>query len=221
MDSSDRINSSFTQAYNKIHNAYDAASEEDEIVLNQCIAQARSLLEEPSIPRYHRIKTLLLLTSMVGNRSEAQYFHRQADNLYRLVRAHEAPGANPKVDKALAELSESLEELRVALAEEVSAADADEVAAAIAADKKEAAEAEREAKEADWADAKALGYEATDEGVRKMKEFSASKAAPTVLRTSCFFPHTANQWHRKTPRRQHQRSSREWSTIGTMSCTKT
>jgi hypothetical protein len=56
----DAIHAMFTKAYNNIFRAYDAASEDEELALAMCIAQARAPLEQPGIPRYHTIKTHLL-----------------------------------------------------------------------------------------------------------------------------------------------------------------
>ena len=57
---SNTINKTFTEAYNKIHRVYDAATTDDEPTLNSCIDQTRALLEELGIPRYHTIKAHLL-----------------------------------------------------------------------------------------------------------------------------------------------------------------
>ena len=57
---SDNINKNFTEAYNKIHLVYDAATADDQVALNSCVDQTRALLEEPEIPRYHTIKAHLL-----------------------------------------------------------------------------------------------------------------------------------------------------------------
>lgn len=74
------------------------------------IGQASALLEEPAIPTYHYIKTLLLLTSMTGDYSEALQYHRRAEIQYHVVRIREK--TNPVVQPALAALWASIEELR-------------------------------------------------------------------------------------------------------------
>lgn len=58
--SSDTINRNFIKAYNEIHYAYDAAAEDDQDALNECVKQARDLLKEPAIPTLHKTKTHLL-----------------------------------------------------------------------------------------------------------------------------------------------------------------
>lgn len=39
--------------------------------LDECIAKARDLLQDPAIPRYHHMKTLVLLGSTLGEWEEA------------------------------------------------------------------------------------------------------------------------------------------------------
>jgi hypothetical protein len=46
----------FTKTFNEIATTFNDCAEDDHITLNQCIARTRALLEEPSIPRYFRIK---------------------------------------------------------------------------------------------------------------------------------------------------------------------
>jgi hypothetical protein len=62
----DRINKSYTKEFNSINAAVDAADEDDDLALRRCCMRARALLAEPTMPLYHRIKTLLLLASIVG-----------------------------------------------------------------------------------------------------------------------------------------------------------
>lgn len=62
----ERINKSYTKEFNSINAAVDAADEDDELALRRCCTRARALLAELTIPLYHRIKTLLLLASIVG-----------------------------------------------------------------------------------------------------------------------------------------------------------
>jgi hypothetical protein len=54
-----------------ISEVYNASTEDDVLALKGCVLRARSLLEEPKIPRYYRIKTLLLLASTVADPEEA------------------------------------------------------------------------------------------------------------------------------------------------------
>ena len=68
----DTINQHFSKEYKSISDVYNDSTEDDVLALKGCVLRARSLLEEPSIPRYYRIKTLLLLASMVPDPSEAQ-----------------------------------------------------------------------------------------------------------------------------------------------------
>jgi hypothetical protein len=68
--SADHLNKSYTKEFNSINTAVnDATSEDNELVLRCCRMRARALLDEPTIPLYHRIKTLLLLAIIVGRPS--------------------------------------------------------------------------------------------------------------------------------------------------------
>jgi len=63
---SDQIDKSYTDEYNSIYKACTDVDGKDEITRGRCYVRARSMLDEPTIPLYHRIKTLLLLAGMVG-----------------------------------------------------------------------------------------------------------------------------------------------------------
>jgi hypothetical protein len=67
----DTINQMFSKEYTSISEVYNASTEDDVLALKGCVLRARSLLEEPKIPRYYRIKTLLLLASTVADPEEA------------------------------------------------------------------------------------------------------------------------------------------------------
>jgi hypothetical protein len=62
---SDLINKSYTKEYNSIYEACNAAGE-DQRAPGRCRIRALALMDEPTIPLYHLIKTLLLLASIVG-----------------------------------------------------------------------------------------------------------------------------------------------------------
>lgn len=115
---SDAINRRFTKEYNRLQNVYATADEDDADALNACIRGAKALLEDFAIPRFHRIKTLLLLTSVVPDVHEARTYHWEAEALWRVVRAYEPKGANVLVEEGLEQIRESIEELRSALEHE-------------------------------------------------------------------------------------------------------
>ena len=106
------IDSQFSDAFDALHKLYD----NDE--LDQCIAGAESLLQNNALPRYHRIKTLLLLASTVGDRSDAEGYRSQAELLWRIVRRWNPEGEDDKVDEALAETRITLDEVKGVLAGE-------------------------------------------------------------------------------------------------------
>jgi hypothetical protein len=127
--SADHLNKSYTKEFNSINTAVnDATCEDDELALSRCRMRARALLDEPTIPLYHRIKTLLLLASMVGRPSshashriasfanertttedvdEATAFLRRAKTQIGVARAYQAKNddKNPEAEEALTELN--------------------------------------------------------------------------------------------------------------------
>jgi len=140
--SADRLNKSYTKEFNSINTAVnDATSEDDELALSRCRMRARAPLEEPTIPLYHRIKTLLLLASIVGRPlshashriasfanerttledvDEATAFLRRAKTQIGVARAYQAKNddKNPEAEEAILELNGTLEEVRAYLAED-------------------------------------------------------------------------------------------------------
>lgn len=72
----DLIDKSYTNEYNSIYKAYTDADEDDELTRRRCYMRTRALLAEPTIPLYHRIKTLLLLAGMVGMLSHHLFSYR-------------------------------------------------------------------------------------------------------------------------------------------------
>lgn len=159
------INKLFTDRYNEIYTKYTAADENDEEALDDCIKQAHALLLEPAIPRYHRIKTWLLLASMVGDIEEALMYHNKADILLRVVRSHEVTGATIPacVEATLNKLGEEVEELREILTREAAAEDRSN--AISAQETKNIAAAEREQEKNDYLDADILGFPTNEAGV--------------------------------------------------------
>lgn len=100
------IDRQFTDAYNQIHELYD----NDE--LDECIEQAQQLLQDPAIPRYHRMKTYILLVSTIGEWTEANGYRSQAETLWRIVRRWHPEGEDAKVDAAMQELRTALDALK-------------------------------------------------------------------------------------------------------------
>jgi hypothetical protein len=98
----------------------NAASKEDKVQIRGIIAIARALLNESAILRYHSIRTILLLATLIGDTKEAEKYLAEANILLRVVRANKEYG-NPEVDKPLAELKSSIAELQDILAKEFAA----------------------------------------------------------------------------------------------------
>ncbi|KAH7068464.1 hypothetical protein FB567DRAFT_615196 [Paraphoma chrysanthemicola] len=74
------IGKDYTKAINELVDLYNTDQ------LDECLSEAQKLLEDPTLPRYHRIKNLILLANMVETWTEADYLRTQAEDLYRLGR---------------------------------------------------------------------------------------------------------------------------------------
>jgi hypothetical protein len=72
--------------------------------------QARELPSEPAIPRYHRIKTLLLLTSTIKDQDEANSYRIEAEALWQVDRRWHPEGEDEKLDGYMAEIRGVLKE---------------------------------------------------------------------------------------------------------------
>jgi hypothetical protein len=106
------IDDQFTDRFNEANALWD----EDR--LEECIVKARELLAEPAIPRYHEIKTLLLLASTVEDWYEANGYRIEAEGLWRIVRRWHPEGEDEELDGYMAEIRGVLDEADRVLQEE-------------------------------------------------------------------------------------------------------
>ncbi|EUC43439.1 hypothetical protein COCMIDRAFT_100857 [Bipolaris oryzae ATCC 44560] len=90
----------------------------DNELLDDCVESARELLEDPVVPRFHRMKTLLLLGSALEDLNEACDCLEEADKLWKLIRSYHLEGQDVDVDKTMAEVRASLDQLAKALKNE-------------------------------------------------------------------------------------------------------
>ncbi|KFZ16758.1 hypothetical protein V502_04924 [Pseudogymnoascus sp. VKM F-4520 (FW-2644)] len=104
MDNEDQVMQFFGRAYNKVLQLYNEDDKEEE-----CIAAAQNLLEDPDLPRYHRIKTLVLLGSSLNEWDETETCRLEAERLWEQARRHCAQLDNPDAPRALAKLSVDLD----------------------------------------------------------------------------------------------------------------
>jgi hypothetical protein len=106
------IDSQFTDGFNEAN----ALWEQDR--LEECIVKAHELLAEQAIPRYHRMKTLLLLASTVGDWYEANSYRVEAEALWQIVRRWHPEGEDENIDGHMAEIRGILEDADRMLQEE-------------------------------------------------------------------------------------------------------
>ncbi|KAK4952032.1 hypothetical protein LTR10_009952 [Elasticomyces elasticus] len=76
----DRVSERFDRAFAELHQI----SEDDKI--DECVELAQILLEESDIPRYHRIKVLIMLSSCTADWREAEAYRVEAEQLWSFLR---------------------------------------------------------------------------------------------------------------------------------------
>ncbi|SMR42730.1 unnamed protein product [Zymoseptoria tritici ST99CH_1E4] len=102
------IDRAFTQAYNEVAEHYN----NDE--LEECVRKGKEILDDDAAPRYHRIKTWILLGNVL-EWDEANACFLRAEAMWRLVRRWHRVGHDAQADEAIEELRISLDELKEAL----------------------------------------------------------------------------------------------------------
>jgi hypothetical protein len=106
------IDEQFTDALNAAYKLFH----EDR--LQECQEAALDLLEDYAMPRYHRMKVLILLACILGNWEEANQCRIDAWALYRLVRRWHPVGNSLVADEALDQILVQLREADSALEED-------------------------------------------------------------------------------------------------------
>ncbi|OBT65115.1 hypothetical protein VE03_04715 [Pseudogymnoascus sp. 23342-1-I1] len=97
MESEDQGLLSLTRAFNKLLELYNDNPQE-------CIAAAHALLQKPDLPRYHRIKTLILLGSASEDWDDAETCRLEAGKLWDDSHHHYSRIDDPGASQVLAEL---------------------------------------------------------------------------------------------------------------------
>jgi hypothetical protein len=106
------IDRQFTKALNAAYKLYH----EDRLL--ECQKAALDLLEDYAMPRYHRMKVLMLLASILGDWEEANQCRIDAWALYRLVRRWHPVGNSLITNEALDQILVQLREVDSALEED-------------------------------------------------------------------------------------------------------
>jgi len=88
MDENDRH---FSIAFNAAAELYQRDK------FDECIEALRQLLDEPTTPRFHRIKCLSLLGGTLGDWEEAYSCYVKAETLWRITRRWHVEGVYPAV----------------------------------------------------------------------------------------------------------------------------
>jgi hypothetical protein len=109
MDSGSIIDRAFTDGLNEAGDLYNNDR------LDECIDKTRALLADRAIPRYHRMKALILLASTLGDWEEANDCHVEAETMWRVVRRWHPEGEDLELDAYMKDLRESLDEVGAVL----------------------------------------------------------------------------------------------------------
>lgn len=100
------IDRAFSRAYNEAAELYD----NDE--LEKCVEKANELLADGAAPRYHRMKTWILLAYVLGDWNDANDCFVKAESLWQIVRRWHTVGEDAKVDRSLEDIQVALVELK-------------------------------------------------------------------------------------------------------------
>jgi hypothetical protein len=101
----DRILDAFDNAYHEMQKLYDDDN------LDEVYESAQVLLADAAIPRYHRMRTLMLLSNFTSDLNEAQRYHAEAEAMLRIIRGQHVLGGNPVVDNELSFCRRCLDEV--------------------------------------------------------------------------------------------------------------
>jgi hypothetical protein len=140
------IDRQFTRQLRAAFRLYDAD------LLAECEISTRELLNDGDIPRWHRMKALIMLGSIAEDAAEAADCYRTADSLWWMVRRKTPTLDDGKVDRSvdrsLNEIRSELDGLEEALGirpdVDMEWTEEDDLTAAIAADEEAAAETDDE-----------------------------------------------------------------------------
>lgn len=109
------IDHRFTEDFNKANDLYHDNK------LKDCVALARELLDDLAILRYHRMITLILLSSTLGDWHEANEHRIRAETIWHVARRAHPEGQTPILDGYMQELGIALDELEETLEDEAPA----------------------------------------------------------------------------------------------------
>jgi hypothetical protein len=109
------IEDHFSNKFTILHALFDADKPDE------CVKLAHDLLKESDLPRYLRMKTLIILASCIPSIEEANACHSEAEDLWRQERDFQPEGSNQVVDETLKEERDTLNELKGMIEKELAA----------------------------------------------------------------------------------------------------
>ncbi|KAK5167092.1 uncharacterized protein LTR77_007822 [Saxophila tyrrhenica] len=105
MSERDLVFESYDRGYNEARARFDADD------LDSAVALAQNMLDDSSLPRYHRIKLLLLMSAAVDDWEEVASMLDDAHRLWTMTRMFHREGENEEADTLLTDLRQSLDSL--------------------------------------------------------------------------------------------------------------
>lgn len=104
----DAILAAFGRKYDHVRGLFDDNK------LDDGINEAQDLLDDGDLPRYLRIKTLIVLAAAASNWHDTEACRTEAETLWSLARRYHPEGYDATADEALAELRVLLERVKEA-----------------------------------------------------------------------------------------------------------
>ncbi|KAL1592497.1 hypothetical protein SLS59_009730 [Nothophoma quercina] len=121
------INQRFSKDLNEAIRLFDIGQ------TDECLALGMDILEDSACPRYHRMKTLVLLGSVIADWNDANQCRVDAEALWQTTRNYYPEGFDKATDEHMHEVREKLDGLIEVLdKEEREGLDAEEIEEAVA-----------------------------------------------------------------------------------------
>jgi hypothetical protein len=111
MASDSAIDRAFTEGLNETYRIYNMKRFEE------YVAKIRELLDDYAIPRYHRIKALIMLGAILSDPKEVNQCLVDAEFVWKVVRRGNPKSRDAVVDRHMTEIRQALDDFQKALKE--------------------------------------------------------------------------------------------------------
>jgi hypothetical protein len=110
--STDSMNQAFLEAVNHLIHLYN------DDMLDECAEGAEELLKDYDMPRYFRMKVLIMLANIQIGWEPAEDYLIRAENLWRCIRRANPEGTHAATDRYLVEIRDFLDDVKGAVEEQ-------------------------------------------------------------------------------------------------------